>query len=92
MYDAALNYNKVFRPSFTLFETLADYNDENCSELNKAECYDKVINADHGDCMHAVNNVWFKREDPKKHLVWLYGKRNSGKSSFIKYLEQIFCS
>ena len=92
MYDAALAYNKVFRPEFSLIESLLDYNDENCVDLDAGECYRKVVNAEHGGCLIALNNVWFKRADPKKHLVWLYGMRNSGKSSLIKYLEKIFCS
>jgi phage/plasmid-associated DNA primase len=34
--------------------------------------------------------VFFKRKDKKKRLVWLYGARNTGKSSFIALMEEIF--
>ena len=37
-------------------------------------------------------DVFFLRKDPKEHLVWLWGKRNTGKSTFISCLEEIFCT
>ena len=49
-----------------------------------------VDEAGHGDFLRATHEIFIERKDPKKHLVWLYGKRNAGKSTFIKMFQSIF--
>ncbi len=49
-----------------------------------------IDDARHGEVLRAVYSIFFERKDPKKHLVWLYGRRNTGKSTFIKLFESLF--
>ena len=51
----------------------------------------KITDAGHGDCLEAIYNIFIKRKDAKKNLVWLYGAPNSGKTTLINHLEAIFC-
>lgn len=40
----------------------------------------------------AVYRIFFERKNKKKNCVWLLGERNSGKSTFIELLAEIFCT
>jgi len=43
-------------------------------------------------CLQAIYRIFFERKDPKKNLVWIHGEPNSGKSSLIQILKEIFCT
>ena len=80
-----MEFNKKKRLSLTLDESLEFYLEENCQELNQEECFEKVRSADHLPALRSIADIWFRRLDPKKRLVWLHGENNSGKSTIIKY-------
>ena len=40
--------------------------------------------------LEAVDRVFFQRKEPKKRLIWVYGEKNSGKSTFVDCLGEIF--
>ena len=76
---------------FSLMDTLNAYIDENCDRpLDGAACIEAVRKAGHGPCLDAIVRIFFIREDPKKCLVWLWGERNTGKSTWIRLLRAIF--
>lgn len=45
--------------------------------------------AGHGEFLKATHEILIERKDPKKHLVLLYGKRNAGKSTFMKMFQDV---
>lgn len=80
--------------SFSMTETLNEYIDENEPEDGtdyKASVL-KIVTAGHEEVLETIRETFFQRLDHKKRLVWLYGSRNTGKSTLIRYLEQIFVS
>ena len=84
-YAAAMEFNKKKRLSLTLEESLEFYIEEHCFELNQEECFLKIKSALHLDALRSIADIWFRKLDKKKHLVWLHGENNSGKSTIIKY-------
>ena len=62
-----------------------------CHLVDGALCRAKVAGAGHEACLDAVVRIFFIRQDRKKCLVWLYGERNAGKSSFVELLGELFC-
>lgn len=73
---------------------MQEYIDNNSKpEDNDGTNYvEKIKGAGHGKCLDAIYRIFFKRKDPKKNLVWLYGTPNSGKTTMITHLEKIFCT
>ena len=73
---------------------MQEYIDNNSKpEDNDGTNYvEKIKGAGHGKCLDAIYRIFFKRKDPKKNLVWLYGAPNSGKTTIITHLEKIFCT
>ena len=55
------------------------------------ECVKRVNEAKHGLALRQVYRLFFKnRGKTKKHVVWMHGVANSGKSQFIRRLREIF--
>lgn len=78
---------------FSLGETLDSYLLDNpLREVTGEECVKMISEAGHYNILKAVHDIFFKREDKKKRLVWLHGPRNTGKSSFIGLMEDIFAT
>ena len=50
-----------------------------------------IMNAGHGNMVEAIADVYIRRGDTKKHVVWLYGPSGTGKTSVIELLGEIFC-
>ena len=67
------------------------YIEEKCSDVDILLSAELLRGAGHWECLEAVANVFFRKTDKKKHLVWLNGEANTGKSSFIECLMEIFC-
>ena len=78
--------------SLSMVEALDSYIEESLeAEDNKVEdSIMKIFEAGHGDALEKVRETFFIRSDPKKRLVWLYGHRNTGKTTLVRYLEKIF--
>ena len=74
-------------------ETLDEFVEEHCTFVEDGEtCVDTLQEAGHGAVLDAFVRIFFHRKDPKKCLVWLYGDRNTGKTTFIELLREIFCT
>ena len=79
--------------SFTMRETLDAYIDEHPCELTLEECMQLVEEAGNRELVEVCANTFFTtQENPKIRLVWMYGDRNLGKSSFVSYMEEIFAT
>ena len=88
MYQNKQKFFGSGEPTYTLEETLEKFTSENDCEVD--DPVKAVDDAGHGEFLRATHEIFIERNDPKKHLVWLYGKRNAGKSTFIKMFEGIF--
>ena len=51
-----------------------------------------IFDAGHGEVVKALYRILFERKDPKKNIVWIYGAPNSGKTTIINMLEEMFCT
>jgi hypothetical protein len=51
-----------------------------------------LLDAGHLHIAEAINKVFLLRKDAKKHCIWIYGEGNSGKTSSIECMEEIFCT
>ena len=80
------------KQEYSLEEAMHIYLDENPLPDDGTDYVKIIRDAGHGECLDAIYKIFFERKDPKKNLVWLYGKANSGKTSLIKALEKIFCA
>lgn len=79
------------KSKFSLMQTLNAFIDENCdSPLDGIDCVKAVREAGHGACLDATVRIFFIRADPKKCLVWLWGEKNTGKTTWIDLLKAIF--
>ena len=65
---------------------------DNPIETTNEACVTAISEAGHYKILKAVHEIFFKRQDKKKRLVWLHGPRNTGKSSFIGLIEEIFAT
>ena len=53
----------------------------------------KINDAGHGKILRSVYRLLISdRGKTKKHVVWVYGEANAGKSKFIRRLREIFGS
>ena len=62
--------------------------------MTPEDCYESIKNANHEEALKATWEIFFSRrpEDGKKHVLWLHGVANAGKSYYIRRLREIFAS
>ena len=58
--------------------------------MSGEECFEVISKAGHKNILIKCHDVFFKRKEKKKRLVWIYGPRNTGKSSFISCIDKVF--
>jgi hypothetical protein len=73
-----------------MIESVEKYLQENPSDLNGPDSVKLISEHSHLPLLEAVVKTYFIREINKKHVVWLKGPKNCGKSAFIKLLSEIF--
>jgi hypothetical protein len=88
--DSCTFFKKGNHLTFSLSETLDCYLEDDPAPISGKECLAVIAKAGHLDILTKCHDVFFRRKDTKKRLVWLYGPRNTGKSSFIALMEIIF--
>ena len=77
--------------TFTMQKTLDGFLSDSDLEQDYKECLEIVKKAGHFDFVETCAKIFFTEEkNPKKRLVWLYGPRNCGKSTFVGLMEEIF--
>ena len=59
-------------------------------EQEGTDCIQKLRDSHHYECLKAVYDVFLAPHERKSHLVWIWGSANTGKSTFIEALEEIF--
>ena len=69
---------------FSLEVTVDNFIQENPLGISGEECLKMITAAGHLDILNKCHDVFFKRKDKKKRLVWIFGPRNTGKTSFIR--------
>ena len=82
------------KTKWSLSEAMQIYIDEN-SNADDFDGTDYIAIFEHQGqlkCLEAIYKIFFERKSHKKNLVWLYGPPNTGKTTLIKALEQIFCT
>jgi hypothetical protein len=88
--DGCKFFKKGNELQFSLSETADCYLEDDPAHISGKECLEVISKAGHLEVLTNCHDVFFKRKDKKKRLVWLYGPRNTGKSSFIALMETIF--
>ena len=72
---------------------MKSYCEKNSVNISPIECARKINEAGHGKILRSVLRLLFtEKGKTKKHVVWIYGDPNSGKSNFIRKLRSIFSS
>ena len=71
--------------------TLNDYVDHTGIEEDQLTCLKLVIGAGHGTILREITRLLFGPRT-KERTLWISGAANSGKSMFIRCLNQIFAS
>ena len=74
----------------SLYETLHGYLDQQVKPPNGTDCVQTIETAHHGEVLQAIYKTFFKRANQKKWCVWLKGVYSTGKSTVIRFLEEIF--
>lgn len=73
--------------------TLKKYVEDNSIDKSQIECARIVNQAHHGRILRAVYRLFLDSSvKDKRHVCWLYGQPNSGKSRFIEAIHKIFSS
>lgn len=73
--------------------TLKEYCASNTVKLSSILCLKQIIGAGHGRILRSVFRLLIaERGMTKKHVAWIYGEANAGKSNFIRRLRKIFGS
>ena len=85
-------YNSQCVPKFSLQDTLKAFAVDNFTDYSSASCLQKVNEAGHGEILLKFHELFFQRKDPKKRLLWLFGPQNTGKSTFIGMIEEMFAT
>ena len=87
MYQFKQKWKGSGEPVRSIEESLDDFTRNNPCQVE--DPVKAVEEAGHGEFLRATHEILIERRDPKKHLVLLYGKRNSGKSTFMKMFRDI---
>ena len=67
-----------------MIDTLNDFLASNPPVMSYQECLEIVDQAEHGEIVRAVVDVFFIRVDNKMYCVWLYGDTSTGKTEFLR--------
>ena len=79
-------------PALSTLEMLDDYCKENpiSQDIDPVEV---ITSAGHLEIAEGVAKIVFgSNPKAKKRCVWLYGEKDTGKSTVVEYLEEILCS
>ena len=87
MYQFKQKWKGSGEPVYTIEETLTSFTRNNPCQVE--DPVKAVEEAGHGEFLKATHEILIERKDPKKHLVLLYGKRNAGKSTFMKMFQDV---
>ena len=73
--------------------TLGAYCANNTVSFSPIACLRKITDAGHGKILRSVYRLLIaERGKTKKHVIWIYGEPNAGKSTIIRMLRKIFGS